>query len=448
MTSPVGLNSRASVDVYLFPAQVGGGHGDIEEVLSVGRRLASEGYPIYLFRERGRDLPRGVDGPLPWPKVHRVRAPARRTDRAVTISPSWGVCVAPPRDGPYGRAGEWAEELRAIERAYGPENTLQISLEEFARTLTSREQTLERYREGGVPIRTIRRRLREGRLDREIREFRRAYGLYRGFAVPNLLHLYATFSPSKAFQREFPSAVQVGPILYPRVPPAARTANPTPREWVVYAGAASSDRMIPRLVAALAAADPDARLVVRPGASTNEATGAPRPPAAGERIGAQDWVKKFSRADLRIVSGSRTLLEALQIGGPFLYFNGTIGEGRSARRHRPEKLDALLVVWKRSGVSPVLLHDLSDFARLRGIGSIVRRAVRSARWRTAFHRGVPTRGFRSNYERGEEVIADIIRAFPGRSASSLVAGIRSGRSPSAIPFPPPTADRPARKFKR
>ncbi|MCI4318024.1 MAG: hypothetical protein L3J96_05740 [Thermoplasmata archaeon] len=448
MTSPAGPNARANVDVYLFPAQVGGGYGDIEEVLTVGRRLGSEAYPIYLFRERGRDLPRGVDGPLRWPGVHRVREPAHHADRAVTISPSWGVCVAPRREGPYGRAGEWAEELRAIEGAYGPENTLQLSLEEFARTLTSREQTLERYREGGVPIRTTRRRLREGLLEREIREFHRAYGQYRGFAVPNLLHVYSTFSPSKAFQREFPNAVQVGPIIFPRVLPKDRTASSTPREWVVYAGPASADRMIPRLAASLAEVDPKARLVVRPGASTHHATLPPRPRDAGGHIGARDWVKRFSSADVRIVSGSRTLLEALQVGGPFLYFNGTIGEGRSTRRHRPEKLVALLEVWKRSGVSTVLLHDLSDFARLRGVESIVRRAVQNAGWRAAFSRGVPTRGFRSGFEQGEEVIADIVRAFPGRSASSLVAALRSGRSPAAVPLARPTSRRRARRFMR
>src|ERR1700686_4835492 len=210
MDRPEALAGRASVDVYLFPAAVGGGLGDIEEVFTVGRRLAFDRYPIYLLRLGSRPLPHGVDGPLKRPVLRRVHAPVRHADCAVTISPSWGVCVAPAQNMPLGREGEWAAEARSIEDAYGSERTLQVSLEEFARTLTSRQQTFERYREGGVPTRIIRRRMHGGSLDREVEAFHRAYGKYRGFSVPNLLHLYATFAPSRGFQREFPSAVQVG----------------------------------------------------------------------------------------------------------------------------------------------------------------------------------------------------------------------------------------------
>ncbi len=51
------------LDVYLFPAVVGGGLGDIEEVLLAGRRLARAGYPVHLFRRPGRPLPRWPSRP-------------------------------------------------------------------------------------------------------------------------------------------------------------------------------------------------------------------------------------------------------------------------------------------------------------------------------------------------------------------------------------------------
>ncbi len=51
------------VEVYLQPAVVGGGVGDIEEVLAVGRELERLGLPLRLFRESDRPLPRSVGGP-------------------------------------------------------------------------------------------------------------------------------------------------------------------------------------------------------------------------------------------------------------------------------------------------------------------------------------------------------------------------------------------------
>ncbi len=61
------------LDVYLFPAVVGGGLGDIEEVLLAGRRLARAGFPVYLFRRPGRPLPRSP-GP---PAGRSARSPPR-----------------------------------------------------------------------------------------------------------------------------------------------------------------------------------------------------------------------------------------------------------------------------------------------------------------------------------------------------------------------------------
>ncbi|MFG1530227.1 MAG: hypothetical protein AAFA34_03005, partial [Thermoplasmata archaeon] len=82
------------------------------------------------------------------------------------------------------------------------------------------------------------------------------------------------------------------------------------------------------------------------------------------------------RAELRIVTGSRSLLEALSDGRPFLYFNGIRGEGRRVRRHRPEKIARLLTAARTAGVAPELRRDLSDFARGRRVEEVVRRAHR------------------------------------------------------------------------
>jgi hypothetical protein len=144
------------VDVYLLPAVVGGGLGDIEEVLAAGRRLAGAGFRVRLYRPAGRSLPPSVEGPWSWPALARVDRVVPSASAALTVSPAFGVSAAPYRPGPLGRAGPWADEAREIEAAYGPARTLHASLEEFARTLTSLEEARERWREGGVPTRTIR----------------------------------------------------------------------------------------------------------------------------------------------------------------------------------------------------------------------------------------------------------------------------------------------------
>jgi hypothetical protein len=105
------------------------------------------------------------------------------------------------------------------------------------------------------------------------------------------------------------------------------------------------------------------------------------------------WRERFLGAELRIVTGSRTLLEALETQGPFLYFNGVTQRGRATRRHRPEKIDALLRVWRRMGVSAALCRDLADFSRAWNVGAIARRALHPS-FARRFPRGIPTIGFR------------------------------------------------------
>jgi len=123
--------ARRAVDVYLMPAVVGGGRGDVEEVLGVGRALARTGYAPVVPRVG----PRAVlpDRSFDWSGIRPTRRVVRRAPRAVTISSQFGVTAAQGRDEPLGRAGPWADARAAVDRAYGPGQVLHLSLEEFAR---------------------------------------------------------------------------------------------------------------------------------------------------------------------------------------------------------------------------------------------------------------------------------------------------------------------------
>ncbi len=350
--------------IYLLPAVVGGGWGDIEEVLAVGRQLVARGQRVRWYRAAGHPLPRGLPGPWPWPPIDRSGSPGPPGTPAITVTASWGLSAAPEEGGP------WAREVREIEAVHGAERTLHVSLEEFARTLTSRAAERERLREGGVPRRAI---STGPSFARRARLFHREYARYRGFDRPRVLHLFPTFRPDRAFAREFASAVMTGPI--PADPPGRRRSRSPARErrWLWYASPSSAERIAPRVRAGLGSSRPRVRLRV--------VTPRPWGPAEGIDVllgplpGAR-WRREWDRAELRIVTGSRTLLEALADGRPFLYFNGIRGEGRKVRRHRPEKIARLLAAARDAGVAADLRRDLSDFARGRRVEEVVRRAHR------------------------------------------------------------------------
>ena len=417
---------RPGVDVYLLPAVIGGGLGDIEEVLAAGRRLARAGYRVRLYRSAGRPLPRSVAGPWAWPRLEREAGFRERAGAALTVTPAWGVSAAPPGPPPLGRPGPWAEEARAIESAYGKDRTIHVSLEEFARTLTVAEEARERYREGGIRARAIGGRLREPTARVETEAFARAFRRFRAFDRPNVLHLFATPARRPGFSRTFPAAVQTGPLWpcqYRRAPPTV----PRSREWVWYASPASAVPIAPEVVRALSEIRPRLRLFVRspwPGGPAADRPGVEwvTAPVAPDR-----WRRRFSRADLRIVTGSRTLLEALELGGPFLYFNGVIGAGAARRRHRPEKIVALLRALRGSGAGEDLVRDLADFARGRRVGEIVRRAAsRQGGWAAPFPR-VRASGFRRPFDDAGAVIEGAARALarPDATAAAVVARVRA-----------------------
>lgn len=406
---------------------VGGGLGDIEEVLAAGRRLAADGHRIVLYRRPEHPLPRSVDGPWAWPRIERAKRLRPRSSAAITITPAWGISAAPRREGPLGREGSWAVEGADIERAYGAGRTIHLSLEEFARTLTSRAETRERFREGGVGARALSRRLRAAEGAREVAAYSSAFERFRAFERPNVLHLFATFRPSAAFQKEFPRAVQTGPLWSALHPYRGRRAA----EWVWYASPASAERIADAVVDGLTAAGRRVRLFIRtprpwkphPFPGWVRVTTAPLPASA--------WRRRFARAELRIVTGSRTLLEAIEVGGPFLYFNGILGEGSRARRHRPEKIDALLELARRRRVAPDLVRDLGDFARGRRTRAIVERAARRSGGWARFPRALASSEFRPPYNDAGALVAAVAGALarsPDR-AVEIVGAVRAGLHP-------------------
>lgn len=424
------------VDVYLFPAIVGGGLGDINEVLCAGRRLARAGYPVTLYRGRGRPLPTSVDGPWDWPAHRRMSSLVPWHTSALTVAPAWGVSAAPGSSGPLGRPGPWAQEAAAVEAAYGPEHTLHASLEEFARTLTTREEARERLREGGIRSRQLRGRLVGVPAERDRAVFARSFRRFRAFDRPNALHLFAGFAFDRAFAREFPEAVQTGP-LWPESARsrdrAERTGGPargSPR-WVWYASPASAEAIAGDLFAGLRVSGVPIRLTIRTPREWRRAVPSEVATLSSRPWPARRWQRRFAEAHLRIVTGSRSLLEAVELGEPFLYFNGALGVGAARRRHRPEKIDAFLAVARAAGWPRPLLRDLSDFARGRRVREIATHAARrDGPWRRWPPTPAPL-GYLPGWDDLGTVLVEIARqlAAPESSAVRIVRRFRRASHP-------------------
>jgi hypothetical protein len=362
-----------------------------------------------LYRGVGRPLPPAVDGPWDWPPLRRVDRLAPTAPRAVTIAPAWGVVAAPARQGPLGRPGPWAEEATAIEARYGPERTLHVSLEEFARTLTTSGETVERLREGGVRARALAAGRRAAEARGELAAYRRAYRTFRGLDRPNLLALFASFRFDRPFAREHPEAVQVGPLW------SGRTSRPrrsgAPARWVWYASPASAEAIAPAVLDGLRLAPSPPTLWVRsprPWPSVAPATDWTQVTAP---VPARRWRREFRRASLRIVTGSRTLLEALEVGGPFLYFNGVLGRGAARRRHRPEKIVEMLRLARGAGWPDDLRRDLRDFARGRRVAEVVRRAASGTGGWRRFPTAPRPSGFAPGFDDAGRLLVRVLREF-------------------------------------
>jgi hypothetical protein len=367
-----------------------------------------------------------VDGPWDWPPVERVDRIRVEAPAALTVTPAWGLSAAPSRAGPLGRGGAWADEARAIEARYGGQSTLHVSLEEFARTLTPAREDRERFREGGVRSRQLGGRLRESVTTGQRDQLHDAFERYRAFDRPNVLHLFATLRRDAGFAREFPAAVQTGPLW------SGATVSPKRRrraEWVWYASPASAETIAADVEAGLSAATRPPLLVIRRDRIWSRISDSKRVDHLTHPVPAAGWQLRFAAADLRIVTGSRTLLEAIEVGGPFLYFNGVLGRGSARRRHRPEKLRELLRILRAQRAPSDLLRDLADFGSGRRVRAVVTRAAnREGGWRR-FPRRVRPTGFRPPYDDAGRLLVAVARRLADQpsSAPGLVARVRAGR---------------------
>ncbi len=395
-----------------MPAVLGAGAGDVAEVLAAGRHLRRAGFSLTLYRRAGRPLPPGVVGPWAWPPHARATALRPRGRAALTLSSSWGVTAAPGTPGPLGRPGPWSEEAAEIERAYGHRATLHVSLEEFARTLTSRRGNLERLREGGVAGRAA--------AGTERDEFARAYRRFRAFGTDNVLHLFPTFRYDRAFAREFPEAVQTGPLWRRGAPGRPGRPRRGGRDWVWYASPASAERIAPAVADGLGRGAPAARLRIRSPRAWRTVPPGPRVVLRSRASSEAAWRREFRSAAGRIVTGSRSLLEALELGGPFLYFNGVLGTGPAQRRHRPEKILGFLRIARDAGWPRDLLRDLADFSRGRRVAEVAARAARrTGGWRRFPPAPAPV-GFRPPFDDPARLLTEAARIL-GRAGSDSVA---------------------------
>jgi hypothetical protein len=402
-------------------------------VLDAGRVLAAGGFPIRLFRSRGRPMPPTVDGPWEWPPVAVGSALPDPRGRALTVSATFGVAAAPRRAAAYGRPGPWADEVAQIEAAYGTEHTLHVSLEEFARTYTSRRETLERFREGGVAAGDARRRASSGDGAAERAAWVRAFRRFRALDRPNVLHLMGVFDPSARFAREFPEIVQVGPLWPGHPPPGPRAVRPGPRQALWYASPSSSTYILGDLLRAIGPLAPRWELGIRSPRPLPLPPDAPSTVRLLSPLPARLWRPRFAAAGLRIVTGSRSLLEALELGGPFLYFNGILRRAGSSRRHRPEKIAGLLRLFGRLGVAERVRRDLDAFSRGHRTGEVLLRALDDPGWRGAFPS--PARVRAATPPPLASTLLRVARAFARgeATASALVARERAAGRRRVVP---------------
>jgi len=294
--------------------------------------------------------------------------------------------------------------------------------------LPSSLENRERFREGGVPARALPDRLSASRAAGEVDHFRDAFLRFRAFDRPNVLHLFATFRRNARFAREFPAAVQTGPLWPHRYRPRRTPSGSGHVVW--YASPSSAERIAPEVVRGLAEGPPTSRLLVRTPRPWAPGNGNPRMEVVSTPLSADRWSTIFRRADLRIVTGSRSLLEAMEVGGPFLYFNGILGEGGHPRRHRPEKIAALLDAY-RDRLPPDVRRDLADFARGRRVAAAVRRATAATGGWRKFPSTWWDPAFRPPFDDAGSLtlaVAHALAAAPGE-ALRIVERVRRGSNP-------------------
>lgn len=447
---------RARPPVYLFPCRIQEGWGDVAEFSRVAWALYRAGFPLVgedPGRGRGRMDPRVVPldpreaGPVvPFPPLHPPRDVPLR-GRAILLATWWGLSCRTEDDEGDPVPGPWASSVTSVIRHRTPEEVLTVSLEEFgsavpSRTFLSRQLATAGWSPGRV-LRYMGSPQGKEHLFRYVSAFRR----YRGASSPTTLHVVSQFAPDPEAAREFPFLVQTGPAEgSPRHKEPARVPESGPLRVLWYASPPSSRDFAPPLFAALSSLGRPVDLVLRtrdpeltegdPGPSRGSLRVIPAPELPPEA-----WDRLEAEAHLRIVSGSQSLVEALEDRAPFLYFNGWVrtpsGKGRP---FRTEKLLSLLSARGRSPAARSVNRDLWSFAGGRDLRAILRRALLSPAWRAEVVRRAPSR-FPPRYRDMGAYVVEVARSFSREAIPSpaLVARERAHASGRIRSLRPPVS---------
>jgi hypothetical protein len=445
VTVPPLAPGRPRLPVYVFPCRIQQGRGEWVETGRAVRLLARAGYPLYHLRSvtpsrEGREDPRAVPldpsrgGPEPFPRVEPLRAPVP-SRQAVAVVTWFGVTARRSDLAGDPMPGPLADRFERLREAH-PDGLLILSLEEFGTARTSREAVTEGLRQAGLCPRRIRQVLRSPEGKDRLRRYRQAFFRARAGEREDVLHLFPEFFPSLPALREFPFALPIGPFWPPRpgravarLPATRRT-----RRVVWYASASSSSRLLGPLLDALGGLSQPVELFVRhgsPWALPDPSSSAGRPVRVVE-LGPESrprWEGRLRAADLRVVGGSQSLVEAVSDAVPFLYFNGALRTPAGGSvGFRREKLLSLLRGSSRRRGERLVARDLRAFADLRGVSGVVRRALGSGRWRAGCVRLTRQAGraYPPGLRAGEAYLLSLVRSFE-RAEGSVEEFVRGAR---------------------
>lgn len=435
--SPRAPRTGPALPVYLLPVRIQQGWGDLAELAHAAWALHRAGVPLVdlpipATGNAGRRDPRCLpvdpraSGPVRFPPVRRLDRPLR-VGRAVVLTSWWGVS-ARRRDAEGGPLpGPLEPVVGPIQQAHGAGNVLVVSLEEFASDQTSTEAMDEALRQAGWDGPRRRRSLTSPEGRSQVAAYHRSFVVARGGDREDVLHLTATFAPHPPALEEFPFLLPVGPFG-PRRPAPGRRPRPartptrpsdrSPRVVVWYAAPPSSLAMAERLVPALDRLSRAVELQLRAS------------PAVADRIGAlatgrvvvrllpelaeAAWEERWRSADVRITSGSQTLVEGVRLRLPMLYFNGLVVEPNgTTRAFRREKLVSLLRAMGPSAGRGRYSEDLERFADGEDLEGILRRAFTDAAWRqrATSALGELPMGFPPPLDSGDAYLVAVLRRF-------------------------------------
>lgn len=438
------MSAHARLPVYVFPVRIQQGWGDVQEMANACWALARHSRQCELLSLRdpvgsGRADRRAqyVDpsdaGPVRFPPVRRVERPTGH-GRAVILATWWGTTARRHDAEGSPLPGTLEPAVEAVRRAHSSDPTLIVSLEEFASDQSSREALGEAMRQAGWSSRKRGVQLRSTTGQKELELYHRTYTLARGGERGDVLHLVSTFSPGAAGLQEFPFLVPVGPFARRTSPrTSGPRPSPGPTRIVWYASPASSAGFARSLFLALKEGGSPVHLLIRPGTDAR----VPWPPSLDPKITLEfapalpeeSWRARWRNADLRIASGSQTLVETVLMGRPFLYFNGIVqGPGEAPRAFRREKLLSLTRALRSAGVAESVIGDLENFADGQNLAEVLQRALGSVRWRRELQRGMSRLpvGLPPDRRDGGRFLSRTVSAFaehPG-DAESFVAGLR------------------------